>query len=80
MRLHAGDHGTVGGQRDGVGRAAADEGAVVSAKKIATSSQIGTGGAAPIHLRTQQMGFVWHNRTSDAGIDGSIKVRNPAYR
>jgi hypothetical protein len=24
------------------------------------------------------MGFVWHNRTTDAGIDGSIEVRNPA--
>ncbi|MBN9619671.1 MAG: DUF4365 domain-containing protein, partial [Actinobacteria bacterium] len=64
-----------------VGSSAADALALevaVSDKQIHPSSQIGDGGIALIHLRTQQMGFVWHNRTIDAGIDGSIEVRNPA--
>jgi hypothetical protein len=51
---------------------------LVSDKKIHPSSHIGDGGIALIHLRTQQMGYVWHDRTQDAGIDGSIEVRNPA--
>jgi hypothetical protein len=46
-------------------------------KKIDLSAHLGDAGIALIHVRTNQMGFVWHGRTSDAGIDGSIEVRNP---
>jgi hypothetical protein len=47
-------------------------------KKIDLSAHRGDAGIALIHLRTSQMGFIWHDRTIDAGIDGSIEVRNPS--
>jgi hypothetical protein len=47
-------------------------------KKIDVSSHRGDAGVALIHLRTSQMGFVWHDRSIDAGVDGSIEIRNPA--
>lgn len=47
-------------------------------KKIDLSTHRGDAGIALIHMRTSQMGFIWHDRSVDAGIDGSIEVRNPA--
>jgi Domain of unknown function (DUF4365) len=46
-------------------------------KKIDTSGHRGDAGVALVHLRTSQMGYVWHDRAVDAGIDGTIEVRNP---
>jgi hypothetical protein len=46
-------------------------------KKIDVSAQIGDGGIALIHQQVNKMGFVWHERKTDAGIDGEIELRNP---
>lgn len=47
-------------------------------KKIDRSAQIGDSAVALIHVRVNEMGFVWHERKIDAGIDGSIELRDPA--
>lgn len=47
-------------------------------KKIDVSTHRGDAGIGLIHLRTSQMGFVWHDRAVDAGIDGTIEIRDPA--
>ena len=47
-------------------------------KKIGNSSHIGDSGIALIHQMINKMGFVWHERKLDAGIDGEIELRNPA--
>ncbi|WP_236833822.1 DUF4365 domain-containing protein [Blastococcus sp. KM273129] len=47
------------------------------AKRIDVSTHRGDAGVALIHLRTNQMGFVWHDRAVDAGIDGTIEIRDP---
>ncbi len=47
-------------------------------KKIDRSAQIGDSAISLIHTRVNKMGFVWHERKIDAGIDGSIELRNPA--
>jgi hypothetical protein len=49
----------------------------VPLKKIDASAQIGDGGIALIHQQVNKMGFVWHERKTDAGIDGEIELRNP---
>lgn len=46
-------------------------------KKIDASAQIGDGGIALIHQLVNKMGFTWHERKTDAGIDGEIELRNP---
>jgi len=46
-------------------------------KKIDASAQIGDGGIALIHQQVNKMGFVWHERKTDAGIDGEIELHNP---
>jgi hypothetical protein len=46
-------------------------------KKIDASAQIGDGGIALIHQIVNKMGFTWHERKTDAGIDGEIELRNP---
>ena len=46
-------------------------------KKIDASAQIGDGGIALIHQLVNKMGFIWHERKTDAGIDGEIELRNP---
>lgn len=46
-------------------------------KKIDKSAHTGDGGIALIHMRVYEMGFVWHERKTDAGIDGEIELRNP---
>lgn len=46
-------------------------------KRIDVSTHRGDAGVALIHLRTSQMGFVWHDRAVDAGIDGTIEIRDP---
>ncbi|WP_343908560.1 DUF4365 domain-containing protein [Nocardioides aquiterrae] len=38
----------------------------------------GDAGIALIHRRVSQMKHVWHDRTLDAGIDGSIELRDPS--
>lgn len=47
-------------------------------KKIDRSAHIGDSAGALIHTRVSEMGFVWHDRTVDAGNDGSIELRDPA--
>ncbi len=47
-------------------------------KKISRSAHIGDAGVAFIHQRVNAMGHVWHERHTDAGIDGSIELRDPA--
>ncbi len=49
-----------------------------SGKKIDRSAHIGDAGIALIHQRVSAMGHVWHERQTDAGIDGSIELRDPA--
>ncbi|NED51507.1 DUF4365 domain-containing protein [Micromonospora aurantiaca] len=46
-------------------------------KKIDKSAHIGDSGIALIHQLVNKMGFVWHERKLDAGIDGQIELRNP---
>ncbi|WP_306211076.1 DUF4365 domain-containing protein [Actinoplanes sp. RD1] len=45
-------------------------------KKIDKSAHTGDGAIALIHQRVYEMGFVWHERKTDAGIDGEIELRN----
>jgi hypothetical protein len=47
-------------------------------KKIDASAHIGDSGIALIHQLINKMGFTWHERKLDAGIDGEIELRNPA--
>lgn len=47
-------------------------------KKIDASAHIGDSGIALIHMLVNKMGFAWHERNLDAGIDGEIELRNPA--
>ncbi|MCH7229949.1 DUF4365 domain-containing protein [Glycomyces sp. L485] len=47
-------------------------------KKISRSDQIGDGGIALIHRLVNEIGFIWHERQTDAGIDGEIELRNSA--
>jgi hypothetical protein len=49
----------------------------LSVKKIDKSAHTGDGAIALIHTRVYEMGFVWHERKTDAGIDGEIELRNP---
>jgi hypothetical protein len=46
-------------------------------KKIDVSAHIGDSGIALIHQMVNKMGFAWHERKLDAGIDGEIELRNP---
>ena len=46
-------------------------------KRISDSQIIGEAGVALIALRTADMGHVWHQRFTDAGIDGEIELRDP---
>jgi hypothetical protein len=47
-------------------------------KKIDTSAHRGDSGIALIHQHVNDMGFVWHERKTDAGIDGMIELRDAA--
>ncbi|CCH87141.1 conserved protein of unknown function [Modestobacter italicus] len=47
-------------------------------KRISSSHVIGEAGIALIALRTAEMGHVWHQRQTDAGIDGEIELRDRA--
>jgi len=47
-------------------------------KKIDSSAHIGDSGIALIHEMVNKMGFVWHERKLDAGIDGEIELRDPS--
>jgi hypothetical protein len=51
---------------------------VSTGKKIDKSAHIGDAGVALIHTRVSAMGHVWHARAVDAGIDGTIELRDPA--
>jgi hypothetical protein len=51
---------------------------VTTGKKIDKSAHIGDAGIALIHTRVSAMGHVWHARALDAGIDGTIELRDPA--
>jgi hypothetical protein len=51
---------------------------VTTGKKIDKSAHIGDAGIALIHTRVSAMGHVWHARAVDAGIDGTIELRDPA--
>lgn len=46
-------------------------------KKVDRSAQIGDAGIALIHSMVNAMGYVWHERKTDAGIDGEVELRNP---
>lgn len=48
------------------------------AKKMTNRSILGDKGIALIHRRVLDMGFVWHPRSMDAGIDGEIELRDVA--
>lgn len=48
----------------------------MSPKKISRQDNIGDAGIALIHARIAAMGHVWHERKTDAGIDGEIELRN----
>jgi hypothetical protein len=54
-----------------------DDGRADPLKKIDVSAQVGDGGIALIHQQVNKMGFVWHERKTDAGIDGEIELRDP---
>lgn len=45
-------------------------------KQVDRSTHIGDSGIALIHRRVNDMGFVWHERKIDAGIDGEIELRD----
>src|SRR5690606_1623200 len=45
--------------------------------KIDKSAHIGDAGIALIHTRVSAMGHVWRELGMDAGIDGSIELRDP---
>jgi len=47
-------------------------------KQIADSQLKGDGGIGLISMLVYEMGHVWHDRRVDAGIDGSIELRDPA--
>ncbi|WP_372520125.1 DUF4365 domain-containing protein, partial [Aeromicrobium sp.] len=51
---------------------------VGSGKQVSRSAHIGDAGIALIHQRVSAMDHVWHERTVDAGIDGTIELRDPA--
>lgn len=42
-------------------------------KKLTRSTIISEAGIALINRRVTEMGFVWHDRRVDAGIDGEIE-------
>jgi Domain of unknown function (DUF4365) len=47
-------------------------------KKLSDSEMIGDEGIALIHGKIAAMGHAWRAQNLDAGIDGSIELRNPA--
>ncbi|WP_368496878.1 DUF4365 domain-containing protein [Herbiconiux sp. A18JL235] len=47
-------------------------------KKLSRSELIGDAGIALIHGRVAEMGHAWRAQNLDAGIDGSIELRDPA--
>ncbi|MBB3042498.1 DUF4365 domain-containing protein [Nocardioides soli] len=47
-------------------------------KMIDDNTHKGDAGIALIHRRVSQMKQVWHERTIDPGIDGTIELRDPA--
>jgi len=49
-----------------------------TAKKITERSLIGERGVALLRKRVLDMGYLWHDRRVDAGIDGEIELRDPA--
>lgn len=51
---------------------------VGSGKQVSRSAHIGDAGIALIHQRVSAMDHVWHERTVDAGINGTIELRDPA--
>lgn len=50
---------------------------MTNGKKIDKSAHVGDAGIALIHTRVSAMGHVWHPRGLDAGIDGTIELRDP---
>jgi hypothetical protein len=46
-------------------------------KQISASQHIGDGGVALIHMLISEMGHEWVESRVDAGIDGSIELRDP---
>ena len=51
---------------------------VGSGKQVSRSAHIGDAGIALIHQRVSTIDHVWHERAVDAGIDGTIELRDPA--
>ena len=49
-----------------------------SGKQVSRRAHIGDAGIALTHQRVSAMDQVWHERTVDAGIDGTIELRDPA--
>jgi Domain of unknown function (DUF4365) len=47
-------------------------------KRFSKQAAIGERGMAFIHLRVGEMGFIWHPRRVDHGIDGEIELVDPA--
>src|SRR5688500_11444077 len=47
-------------------------------KRISESQHIGDGGIALIHMLISDMGHEWVESRVDAGIDGSIELRDPS--
>lgn len=50
---------------------------MATGKKIDKSAHTGDAGIALIHTRVSAMGHVWRELGMDAGIDGSIELRDP---
>jgi len=46
-------------------------------KKVTPQTLIGEGGVALIARRVNQMGYLWHDRRVDHGIDGEIELVAP---
>lgn len=51
---------------------------MASGKKLSESELIGDAGIALIHRRVSAMGHAWRQLGLDAGIDGSIELRDPS--
>ena len=46
-------------------------------KKVTPQTLAGEGGVALIARRVNQMGYLWHDRRVDHGIDGEIELVSP---
>ena len=49
-------------------------------KKVTPQTLAGEGGVAIIARRVNEMGYLWHDRRVDHGIDGEIELVSPGTR